>query len=348
MAKEDPRLQMLMDAAVPFRVPLRCGFRRVEAREGLLLKGPSGWGEFAPFLEYESRVAARWLSAAVEAAWGEWPAPRRDRIPVNAIVPAVTSGAAGDLAAETIEHDGCTTIKVKVAEPGDCLADDLERVSAVRQALDLAGFPAPVGRIRVDANAAWGVEEAATSIPRLDDAAHGLEYVEQPCATLAELAALKAVIAVPVAADESIRTARDPGAAVAAGRIDIAVVKVAPLGGVAAALRTAEACGVPVVVSGAIDTAVGLGPGLALASALPELQFACGLGTGSLLVDDVTATPLRPLQGTLPVTRAVPDPQALAIAGGLMPGPRRDWWLSRLAGAWVAGANQYAGRWLEA
>ncbi|GAA3446809.1 hypothetical protein GCM10018955_62480 [Planomonospora venezuelensis] len=190
---------------------------------------------------------------------------------------------------------GCGTVKVKVAEKGQPFAEDLARVGAVRDALG------PGGRVRVDANGAWDVATAVARIAELDR--FGLEYVEQPCATLEELAAVRRRVGVPIAADESIRRAEDPLRVRAAEAADIAVVKVQPLGGVAAALRVVEACGLPAVVSSAVETSVGLAAGVALAAALPELPYACGLGTLSLLEGDVVADPLVPAGGMLEVRR---------------------------------------------
>lgn len=311
----------------------------------MLLRGPAGWGEFAPFAEYNDRATPRWLSAAIEAAWGDWPRALRERIPVNAIIPAVPAEVARELTREAVAAAGCTTIKVKVAQRGQSVADDVARVAEVRAVLD--ELAPGRGRIRVDANGAWSVDEAAVAIGLLEEAAGGLEYVEQPCATVGELAELRPRIGVRVAADESIRQARDPATVVRAGRIDVVVVKVPPLGGVHAALATARAVGVPVVVSGAMDSAVGLDAGLALAAALPEPLLACGLGTGGLLAADVVDPPRRPIDGHLAVARVEPDPAALAAATERMPGARRDWWLRRLERAWISGANQYAGDRLE-
>jgi O-succinylbenzoate synthase len=194
-----------------------------------------------------------------------------------------------------------------VAEPGQAPGEDVERVAAVRDALDAAG---PGGRIRVDANGGWSVDHAARMLRSLEK--YGLEYAEQPCATLGELAALRRLVDVPVAADESIRKAEDPLRVRAAGAADIVMVKVQPLGGVRAALRVAEACGLPAVVSSAVDTSVGLAAGVALAAALPALPYACGLATMSLLGGDVTAEPLAESGGSLPVRRPAVDPDALA------------------------------------
>jgi O-succinylbenzoate synthase len=286
-----------------FAIPMRTKFRGITVREGALICGPAGWGEFSPFAEYGPRESARWLASAIESATVPWPEPVRDRVPVNVTVPAVGP----DRARELVAASGCRTAKVKVAEKGQAEGEDIERVAAVRDALDAAG---PGGRIRVDANGGWSVEAAARMLRRLD--AYGLEYAEQPCATLAELAALRRRVDIPVAADESIRKADDPLRVRAAGAADIVMVKVQPLGGVRAALAVAEACGLPVVVSSAIDTSAGLAAGLALAAALPELPYACGLATMSLLAGDVTAEPLAESGGELPVRRPAVDPRVLA------------------------------------
>jgi O-succinylbenzoate synthase len=268
-------------------------FRGITRREGMLIEGPAGWAEFSPFLDYDARESAPWLAAAIDSAERPWPAPLRDRVAVNCTVPAVGP----EHAARIVRASGCATAKVKVAEKGQTLADDIERVEAVRDAVG------PRGRLRVDANGAWTVDEAVSAIAALNLAAHGLEYVEQPCATVEDLAAVRRRVGVPIAADESIRRADDPLRVVELGAADIAVLKVAPLGGVHACLRIAEQIGLPVVVSSAVDTSIGLAAGLALAAALPELPYACGLATTSLLDGDVVASPLVPVDGTLPVGR---------------------------------------------
>lgn len=291
-----------VDVLRPFRVGLRLRFRGVTERRGVLLRGPAGWGEFSPFPEYGPEYASRWLAAAREAASRPWPEPVRDRVPVNTTVPAVDPATA----AELVRASGCRTAKVKVAEPGQDLTADTERVAAVRDALG------PGGRLRVDANGAWDVATAALAIARL--ARHDLEYVEQPCATLDELRDLRRRTPVPIAADESIRTAEDPARVVAAGAADVLVLKVQPLGGVHRALEVAAAGGLPVVVSSAVETSVGLAAGLAFAAALPELRHACGLGTQPLLASDVVTDPLAPVDGELVVRRPAPDPQLLEAA----------------------------------
>ncbi|MGI5228898.1 o-succinylbenzoate synthase [Actinoallomurus sp. CA-142502] len=281
-----------------FAIPMRTRFRGVTRREGALVRGRAGWGEFSPFPEYGPAECARWLAAAYEAADEGWPEPRRTRIPVNVTVPAVGPEAAHAI----VRSSGCRTAKVKVAEPGQDEREDIARVEAVRDALG------PGGRVRVDANGAWDPDTAVRMLRALGE----LEYAEQPCATLEELAAVRARVDTPVAADESIRRAEDPLRVRAADAADIVVLKVQPLGGVRAALAVAEACGLPVVVSSAVETSVGLAAGLALAAALPELPYACGLGTLSLLESDVVADPLAAVDGVIEVRRPRVDEEMLA------------------------------------
>ena len=280
-----------------FRVPMRQRFRGVDHREGVLLRGPAGWGEFSPFPDYGPAYASRWLAAAREAAVEPFPTPVRDRVPVNTTVPAVDPTTAHDLVAAS----GCTTAKVKVAETGQDLTVDVDRVAAVRAALG------PTGRIRIDANGAWDVETAVLAIARLDRAASGLEYVEQPCRTLDELRELRSRVAVPLAADESVRTASDPLRIAGLDAADVVVVKVQPLGGIRRALEVVAEAGLPAVVSSALETSIGLSAGVALAAALPQLPYACGLGTVTLLAADVTDHPLAPRDGYLRPRRVFPD-----------------------------------------
>ncbi len=295
----------LLPSLRAFAIPMRTRFRGITVREGALIEGPAGWGEFSPFAEYGPRECARWLACALEAATTGWPAPVRQQIPVNVTVPAVGPEQAGAI----VTSAGCTTAKVKVADRGDgdfaeSLRADLARVAAVREALG------PDGRIRVDANGGWDVDQAASALGEL--ARFGLEYAEQPCPTLADLALLRRRVEVAIAADESIRRAEDPLAVAAAGAADIVVLKAAPLGGVRAALAVAEAAGLPVVVSSAVESSIGLAAGVALAAALPVLPYACGLATMSLLTGDVTGSPLAERAGSVPVRRPVVDHAHLA------------------------------------
>lgn len=290
-------------APVTFAIALRTRFRGVTSREGVLLTGPAGVGEFSPFWDYPPEEAAAWLRAAREAAELPYPDPVRDRVPVNCTVPAV-----GPDQARAIVRDsgGCRTAKVKVAESGQTLDDDVARVAAAREALG------PSGRVRIDANGAWSVAQARAALAVLGE--FDLEYVEQPCATVEELAALRRVAGVPIAADESIRREGDPLRVRDLAAADIAVLKVQPLGGVRACLRVAEQLAMPVVVSSALETSVGLAAGVALAAALPELPHACGLATGSLLAADVVADPFTPDDGCLTPRRPVVDPALVARA----------------------------------
>ncbi len=302
-----------------FSIPMRTRFRGITVREGLLLRGDAGWGEFSPFLEYDAEEAAPWLRAACEAADEGWPEPLRATVPVNVTVPAVAPEQA---AAIVRASSGCRTAKVKVAEPGQLVDDDLARLEAVRDALG------PDGRVRVDANGGWSLDDAVALIPLLDKAAGGLEYVEQPCASVEDLAAVRRRVGVRIAADESIRRAADPYRVRDLEAADVAVLKVQPLGGVRACLRIAEDIGLPVVVSSALETSVGIAAGVALAAALPELPFACGLATVQLLADDVVADPLVPVAGELPVTR--PDVDADALRRTAAAEERSEHWRRRL------------------
>ncbi|MEV3901825.1 o-succinylbenzoate synthase [Mycobacterium sp. NPDC050551] len=309
-----PDLADVLDRLHVVALPMRVRFRGITVREVALIDGPAGWGEFGAFPEYAPPEAAAWLSAALEAAWGERPVLRRSSIPINATVPAVDAAQVPEVLAR---FPGARTAKVKVAEPGQILADDVARVNAVRAA---------VPTVRVDANGGWTVDEAVAAAAALT-ADGPLEYLEQPCATVPELAELRRRIDVLVAADESIRKAEDPLRVVRADAADIAVVKVAPLGGVRRLLDIAGQVGIPVVVSSALDSAVGISRGLLAAAALPTLTHACGLGTGGLFVDDV-AESLLPVDGQLPARPVDPDPARLTALAATP--ERRDWWIRRI------------------
>jgi o-succinylbenzoate synthase len=309
-----PALDDLLDRLHVVALPMRVRFRGIMVREVALIDGPAGWGEFGAFLEYEPPEAAHWLAAGIEAAYRGPPPTRRDRIPINATVPAIPALEVPKVLAR---FPDVRTAKVKVAEPGQTLVDDVDRVEVVR---------ALVPTVRVDANGGWTVDEAVAAARALT-ASGPLEYIEQPCKTVEELAEVRRRVDVPVAADESIRKADDPLRVVRAGAADIAVLKVAPLGGVRTLLTIAEQIDIPVVVSSALDSAVGIATGLQAAAALPELDHACGLGTGALLMDDV-AEPMVPVDGYLPVRPVAPDRarlEALAAAA-----ERKQWWIDRV------------------
>jgi O-succinylbenzoate synthase len=304
-----------------YSIPLTTRFRGIDVREGMLLRGDAGWGEFSPFLEYDADTARPWLAAAREAADEGWPEALRTEVPVNVTVPACDPERARTIVRAS---SGCRTAKVKVAERGQVVRDDEARLEAVRDALG------PDGLVRVDANGGWSVDEAVARIPLLDRAAGGLEYVEQPVASVEDLAVVRRRVGVPIAADESIRRAEDPYRVRDLAAADIAVLKVQPLGGVRACLRIAEDIGLPVVVSSALETSVGIAAGVALAAALPELHHACGLATVQLLAGDVTDEPLLPVEGVLPVRRSEVAP-ALLERWAAAPERARHW-ADRLAG----------------
>lgn len=315
-----PPLSEVLDGAAVVALPLVTPFRGITVREAMLLRGPNGWTEFSPFVEYDDAEAATWLAGAIEFGWGATPAPVRDTVQVNATLPAV---AADSVEAVLSRFPGARTVKVKVAERGQVLADDVARVRAAR------AFLGPVGRIRIDANGGWNVDEAERAAHAL--APFDLEYLEQPCATVPELAELRRRLhdwQLPIAADESVRKAADPLLVAREGAADILVLKAQPLGGVTAALRIAAEAGLPVVVSSALETSVGISMGAYLAAALPDVEFDCGLGTAALLTADVTADPLLPVDGAIAVRRVDADPALLQRYAAT---PDRDaWWRSRL------------------
>jgi O-succinylbenzoate synthase len=283
----------------PIRIPMRHRFRRVDHREAVLIRGQAGWGEFSPFPDYPPNVTTRWLASALEAACSSLPSPGRSSIPVNVTVPAVVPAVATRLVLES----GASTAKVKVGEPGQTVEEEEERLAAVRSAIG------PEGRIRIDANAAWDLETATerlASYARFD-----LEYVEQPVKTLEEMVELKRRTDVLLAADELVRLRPDPVEVAEMGAADILVVKVQPLGGVARTLDIAARAGIPVVVSSALETSVGIYSGLLVASLLPELPYACGLGTVALIEGDPTRSPLVSMSGEMEVRRPEPDPELL-------------------------------------
>jgi o-succinylbenzoate synthase len=285
-----------------YSIAMTTRFRGIDRREGMLVRGAGGWAEFSPFLDYAAVDCAAWLKSALDAANNPWPPSVRAFVPVNATIPATGPERAASIALAS----GCTTAKIKVGEPGQSLDDDLNRVAAVRAAMGASAA------IRVDANGAWDVREAVDAIGMLERAAAGLQYVEQPCASVEDLARVRRKVDVPIAADESIRRTEDPLRVRELEAADVAVLKVQPLGGMRECLRIAEQIGLPVVVSSAVETSIGLAMGVAVAAALPELPFACGLGTASLLAGDVVGEPLVPVDGALPVLRPELDEAAFA------------------------------------
>ena len=290
----------------PFTVRLSMRFRGLTERSGVLIRGmgPDGtdaWGEYSPFPDYNAEQRGRWWNAAMEAAHGTLPTAVRDSVETAQIIPEIDADAAHALA----RRYGCRTAKVKVGgprgtdpNPAATLRADCARVEAVASALG------PGGKVRIDANGAWEPGAAITAIAALDSAARsggadGLEYVEQPCASIADLARVRRTVTPRIAADESIRLTGDVDAVVRADAADILVLKPSPLGGARAVVAMAERYGLPVVVSSAMESSVGLATALSAALALPDAGLAHGLGTGTLLATDTVDEPLVPIAGRL-------------------------------------------------
>lgn len=283
----------------PVRIPMRHRFRRVDHREAVLVKGPSGWGEFSPFPDYRPEVTTRWLASALEAACSTLPEPGRLRVPFNVTIPVVQP----EVAAALVGESGAKTAKVKVGDPGIPAGADEERLDAVVEALG------PGGKVRIDVNAVWSLEEATERLGKLSR--FDFEYVEQPVSTVEEMIELRHRTGVRLAADELVRLSADPLRVVESGAADVLVVKVQPMGGVARVLDFASRTTLPVVISSALETSVGMYSGLLAASLLDDLPYACGLGTVALLEGDPTLEPRVGFDGFIDVKRVDPDPALL-------------------------------------
>ena len=303
------------------RLPLRSRFRGIEYREALIFQGSHRYSEFSPFLDYEDQEAATWLRAALEYANNPLPAPLRQLIPINATLPAVRP----DQVVQTLEPFGkFRTIKIKVAEQGQGLDQDLARIAQAHKSF-------PDSSLRLDANGNYSVTQAMTVIKAISQLP--VEYFEQPVATIKELVELReqistAGIQMKIAADESIRKQSDPLEVALAGAADIAVLKVQPLGGITRSLKIASESGLATVVSSALETSIGIAHGLHLAARLPNLDYACGLGTASLLAKDITRNPLVALDGHLEITE--PEINAELVSELAVDSDRRIWWQQRL------------------
>lgn len=332
----DQALNEVLAGAIPFSLDLRVPFRGLTQREGVLIRGPYGWGEFAPFDDYPDVRAARWLRAALEAAFTEWPEAAVTAVEVNAIIPGLDASLAGAMARSAIAESGCTVMKVKVGSAE--LADDEARVVAVRDALDSC-LVSGVGRIRLDANGAWQPDQAITALRRLTR--YGVELVEQPCAELADIAQVRRSIDVPIAVDECVRMADDPAALDLRGLADRAVIKPATVGGMRAALELADSVGIPVLISGSLDSSVGLMPGVQVAAVLAsrDSALAAGLGTGRLLATDLVEQTVVPQGGHISVHRVQPSLEELLAARDQLSEARAQWWRARLQRAWHAGGD---------
>ena len=332
----------IAEQSVPFALNLTSTFRKTSIRTGVLISGTSGWGEFAPFPEYDDEVCSRWLAGALEAAFGTFPTKVRSAIPVNAIIPILDVEQTILAVESAVANHGMTTFKVKVADANqDSLESDQLRVQAVRQTLDRLGVD---GKIRIDVNGQWKLNQAIPAIQILDEAAGGLDYVEQPCASVSELIDLKKEMQnwnqpIQIAVDELLRMSSNVDIAAIQTAADILVVKAIPLGGVQRALDLVNEIGLPAVVSGSLDTSVGLSSGIALAASIPHLYGACGLGTGTLFAQDLVTPTTLPVNGELPVRRATPDAHLLASAASQISESDRLWWQQRIVRAWNSGAK---------
>lgn len=306
-------------------LPLKSEFRGITVREVALFQGPAGWGEFAPFLEYNNRESSTWLLSAIDAATNPAPMAHRSFIKVNATLPALNSTEEIDELLKSFS--GCETVKIKV---GEDLAEDIVRVARVRALL-------PKAKLRLDVNGCWSVDQALVNLYEIYEEVGPLEYVEQPCASLTELRELKAKlnIEIKIAGDEVIRKAADPFVIDLQSAVDILMLKVAPLGGITRAREIGAHHKLPMVVSSALDSAVGIHYGLQLAASLPSLDYACGLATGQLLSADIATLPL--LNGQIDVTPLSPDADLLAKYA--VPAERLTWWKERTKGAFYAGAE---------
>ena len=306
-------------------LPLKSKFRGITVREVALFQGPAGWGEFAPFLEYDDAESSTWLLSAIDAATNSAPMAHRGFIKVNATLPALNS--AKEIEELLQSFAGCDTLKIKV---GENLGEDIVRVARVRALL-------PKAKLRLDVNGGWSVEQALINLYEIYEEVGPLEYVEQPCATLEELRQLKEKLEVEIkiAGDEVIRKAADPFAIDLQGAVDILMLKVAPLGGITRAREIGAHHKLPMVVSSALDSAVGISYGLQLAASLPSLDYACGLATGQLLSADIAELPLK--IGELAVHSVSPDAELLAKYA--VPVERLTWWKERTKRAFYAGAE---------
>ena len=318
-----PRLNDLVATAKVVSIPMRTKFRGITDRELLVFEGPNGWSEWAAFTEYEDEEAAVWLAAAIEWGFDSVAEPVRNQVPVNAILPAVPTD---EVAKILVRAGKFSTVKIKVADPKRDAADDLSRILEVRNLY-------PEARLRLDANGGFNVEQALALISELEKNSIGLEFFEQPVATIAELAELRGEIAnrgqaVRIAADESVRRSSDPMAVELAGAADLLVLKSAPLGGIASALEFANSSALEICASSAMQSSIGLAAELHFAACLPELNFDAGLGTGFLFGGDLAADRLVPVDGIMELRRPEINTSALDILKA--EDHRYDWWIARL------------------
>jgi len=299
--------QQLLNTLRVIALPMKTNFRGISVREVALIKGSHGWGEFSPFLEYDDAESAPWLASAIEAATTPQPQLYRSSVAVNGTIPALNDPA--DLARMVDSFPGVNTFKVKV---GNDLAEDLARVNVIRQLQ-------PQAKIRIDVNGLWSVDQAEEFLTLVGQ----IEYVEQPCATIEELRELKSRTSVKIVGDEILRKAPNPFEIDLTGAIDYLMLKVQPLGGIKRAHALAEHHKLPVIVSSALESAVGINHGLMLAASFKEMNFDCGLGTGSLLAADVAHLPI--VDGKIEISQFELKLDGLDVAPD-----RFDWWKNRI------------------
>ena len=314
----------LEEALASLRVlalPMRTTFRSLDIRETALFKGENGWGEFAPFVEYSDQESLPWLESAIEAADKALSPALRESIPINATVPA--SNDESEIEQILSWYPGVDTVKIKV---GTGIQEDLVRIAVVRKHL-------PKAKIRIDVNGSWSVKEALLNVNAIYEVTGDLlEYVEQPVASLDELKQLKEDMSVDVkiAGDEVLRKAKDPFAISLDGAIDILMLKVSPLGGIKRAMDLASHHKLPVVISSALESAVGISYGLALAARVPNLDYACGLGTSALFNQDVSDIPI--VNGAIKATSYPIDLDR--VERYELKGERLEWWRNRISRVW--------------
>ncbi|CAN2224136.1 MenC O-succinylbenzoate synthase [Candidatus Nanopelagicaceae bacterium] len=298
-------------------LPTKTNFRGINLREVALFKGEYSWGEFSPFVEYQPSECVPWLLSAIEAATKPWPELHRSKVKVNGTIPALN--APGDLERIVESFPGVNTFKVKV---GNNLSEDIARLAKVRSLH-------PKAKLRIDVNGSWSVATAITNLRAIYENVGALEYVEQPCATVEELRELKEKlhIDIPIAGDEVLRKVKDPFAVDLSGAIDILALKVQPLGGIARAHKLAQHHKLPIVVSSALESVVGISHGLALAASFKEMDFDCGLATGSLLSANLGSLPIT--NGEIEVKRIEPKFDGLEVSP-----ERYKWWQDRLMKTW--------------
>lgn len=299
--------QQLLDTLRVIALPMKTNFRGITVREVALFRGEYGWGEFSPFLEYDDAEASHWLASAVEAATTPRPQLFRTSVAVNGTIPALNDVAQLQTIVESFP--GVKSFKVKV---GVNRAEDLERVSVIRNLR-------PEAKIRVDVNGLWSVDQAEDFLTSVGE----VEYVEQPCVSLEELRELKKRVSVKIVGDEILRKAEDPFDINLEGAVDYLMLKVQPLGGIERAHELAKHHKIPVVVSSALESAVGINYGLTLAASFEDMKFDCGLGTGSLLAKDVAQ--LQILDGKIEITEFEPRLDGLDVAPD-----RFEWWKNRI------------------